>query len=206
MITLTQVAMFSAASIILIFTPGPDIIYVMTRGIAQGRKAAISAAAGFSLGNIFHILCAVVGLSALITSSAAAFQIVKIAGAVYLIWLGVKIFRSDAEISMSKEQKSVQLKSIFKQSIIANMLNPKVAVFFLAFFPQFIETDRGHVAVQMLILGCIFVVLTFIGFSMVGYGSGKIGNWLSSNPTVGNRINKIAGSVLVFLGLRLAFR
>ncbi len=205
MIPIPQFAMFTIASIVLIFTPGPDIIYVMTRGIAQGRKAALAAAAGFSLGNLVHTTFAIVGLSALITSSATAFQIVKYAGAFYLIYLGIGLFRSNSSIVLNGKQKPLQHIAIFRQSIIANVLNPKVAVFFLAFFPQFVDESLGHIKLQMLILGCLFVILTFFGFGFVGYGSGRIGKWLHAKPKISNRIDKIAGSVLVALGLRLAW-
>lgn len=205
MITLSQIILFSLASIVLVFTPGPDIIYVMTRGIAQGRKAALAAALGFSLGNLVHTTFAIVGLSALIASSATAFQIVKYAGAFYLIYLGIGLFRSKSSIVLDGKQKSLQHFTIFRQSIVANVLNPKVAVFFLAFFPQFVDESLGHIKLQMFILGCVFVLLTFLGFGLVGYGSGRIGNWLHAKPRMSDRIGKIAGSVLIALGLRLAW-
>lgn len=205
MITFSQLIVFSAASIVLIFTPGPDIIYVMTRGMAQGKKAALAAAAGFSLGNIVHTLFAVVGLSALLTSSATAFQILKYAGAIYLVYLGIQMIRTRSSVAVSEEGKDVAQGAIFRQSIIANVLNPKVAIFFLAFFPQFIDTSRGHAAVQMMVLGAVFVVLTFMGFALVAYGSGKIGSWLQRQPAVSSKIGIVSGSVLMALGLRLAW-
>lgn len=205
MITLSQLGLFSAASLLLIFTPGPDIIYVMTRGMAQGRKAALAAAAGFGLGNLAHTFFAVVGLSAVLASSATAFTLVKIAGAIYLVYIGIKMLRSASPVSPEGEVAALELGTIFRQSVIANVLNPKVAVFFLAFFPQFIETGRGHVTVQMLGLGITFVVLTWFGFGLVGYGSGAIGGWLQSKPAVGGRIGRFAGGILILLGLRLAW-
>ncbi|BCR04320.1 lysine transporter LysE [Desulfuromonas versatilis] len=205
MITLSQLALFSAASLLLIFTPGPDIIYVMTRGMAQGRGAALAAAAGFSLGNLVHTFFAVVGLSALLTSSATAFQLVKYAGAVYLVYLGIKMLRSGSPVSVPGAAPTLQNGVIFRQSIIANILNPKVAVFFLAFFPQFVDHSRGHAAWQMLTLGCTFVVLTAIGFGLVGICSGWIGGFLQRAPRIGSRIGHFAGGILIALGLRLAW-
>ncbi|MCM2359395.1 MAG: LysE family translocator [Geobacteraceae bacterium] len=204
MISLNQLALFSAAAILLIFTPGPDIIYVMTRGMAQGRKAALAAAAGFSLGNFFHIFLAIVGLSALLTSSATAFRLVKYAGALYLIYLGIRMFQSDFRYAADAGSDMLKCRAIFRQSIIANVLNPKVAVFFLAFFPQFVDYSRGYIRIQMFIYGCTFILLTLAGFSLVGICSGSIGSWLQRKPKVGGHIGKVAGGILVMLGARLA--
>ncbi len=205
MISSTQLMLFAATSVVLIFTPGPDIIYVMTRGMAQGRKAALAAAAGFSLGNFVHIFFSVVGLSALLASSARAFQLVKYAGALYLVYLGIRMFCSKVELAGGGGLKPLQGRTIFLQSILANVLNPKVAVFFLAFFPQFLDPQRGSLTLQMLLLGTLFVVLTMICFGLVSFCSGWIGVWLQSKPAIGSRLGRMAGSVLVLLGLRLAW-
>ncbi len=206
MITWTQLTLFSAASIVLIFTPGPDIIYVMTRGVAQGRGAAFAAATGFSLGNIVHTLAAVVGLSAILASSANAFMLVKLAGGAYLIYLGIKLFRAGKlDLNQREEGNGKDLWVIFRQSVIANLLNPKVAVFFLAFFPQFIRPENGSPALQMLLLGLTFIVLTFIGFNLVGWFAGVVGSWLKKKPDAGTWIHRAAGSVLIALGLKLAW-
>ncbi len=205
MITLTQLMLFAATSVVLIFTPGPDIIYVMTRGVAQGRRAALAAAAGFSLGNFVHIFFAVIGLSALLASSARAFQLVKWAGALYLVYLGVRMLRSKADLATGGALPPLQGRTIFVQSIIANVLNPKVAVFFLAFFPQFLDKQNGSLPLQMLLLGTLFVLLTFICFGLVALCSGAIGAWLQRKPSIGCRLGRAAGGVLVLLGLRLAW-
>jgi threonine/homoserine/homoserine lactone efflux protein len=205
MISLTRLAMFAATSTVLIFTPGPDIIYVMTRGMAQGRRAALSAAAGFALGNFVHTFFAVVGLSALITSSATAFACVKYAGALYLIYLGIRMVRSRAALSALAREKELQCRIIFRQSILANVMNPKVALFFLAFFPQFVEAGRGAVALQMLVLGAVFVLLTMICFGLVALCAGEIGRWLNRRSGAGNLVGRSAGCVLIGLGLRLAW-
>lgn len=205
MITFTQLALFSAASLVLIFTPGPDIIYVMTRGIGQGRKSALAAAAGFAVGNFVHTFFAVAGLSALLMSSATAFQLVKYAGALYLAWLGIRMIRSSASLSPDATAPPLLPWTIFRQSILANMLNPKVAVFFLAFFPQFVDPAQGGVALQMLVLGTLFVILTMLGFGLVGLCAGAIGGWLQRKPSVGSRVGTVAGSILILLGLRLAW-
>jgi threonine/homoserine/homoserine lactone efflux protein len=205
MISMTQLAMFAAASILLIFTPGPDIIYVMTRGMAQGRRAALAAAAGFALGNFAHTFFAVVGLSALITSSATAFACVKYAGALYLIYLGVRLLKSRGALVAEGREGTLQCRVIFRQSILANIMNPKVALFFLAFFPQFVDPGRGSAALQMLVLGSTFVLLTLAGFGLVALCAGEIGRWLNRSARTGERVGQLAGGVLIALGLRLAW-
>lgn len=205
MISMTQLVMFAATSTLLIFTPGPDIIYVMTRGMAQGKRAALAAAAGFALGNFAHTFFAVVGLSALITSSATAFACVKYAGAIYLCYIGFKMLRSSGSLVAEGSAGDLECRVIFRQSILANIMNPKVAIFFLALFPQFVDTGRGHVALQMLTLGSTFVVLTMAGFSVVALGAGAIGRWLHKSARGGQRVGQVAGCVLMALGLRLAW-
>lgn len=205
MISHSQLMLFAVTSVVLIFTPGPDIIYVMTRGVAQGRKAALAAAAGFSLGNFVHIFSALIGLSALLASSARAFQMIKYAGALYLLYLGIRLFLSKAGSRDLATMKPLRGRTIFLQSIIANVLNPKVAIFFLAFFPQFLDHNRGALPLQMLLLGILFVVLTLMCFGLVALCSGGIGAWLQSKPAIASRLDRVAGSVLVLLGLRLAW-
>ena len=204
-ISMPQLAMFAVASTLLIFTPGPDIIYVMTRGMAQGRRAALAAALGFALGNFVHTFFAIVGLSALITSSAIAFSLVKYAGALYLIYLGIRMLRSREALLPKGSAGDLQCRVIFRQSIIANIINPKVALFFLAFFPQFVDAGRGKVALQMLVLGGTFVLLTLAAFGLVALLSGEIGRWLDRRSGSAGRIGQLAGCVLIALGLRLAW-
>lgn len=202
---LDQLMLFVAASFVLAFTPGPDIIYVMTRGVAQGRWAALAAAAGFSLGNIVHTGAAILGVSALIASSATAFTVLKLAGAAYLVYLGIKMFRAPAQaLTEGTAGSNKAVWAVFRQSVLANVLNPKVAVFFLAFFPQFVRAGGAAPAVQMAVLGGAFIVVTFISFGTVALCSGVVSGWLRSRPAAGGRLNKIAGSVLMGLGLSLA--
>lgn len=203
MITLDQLGLFCLASLVLIFTPGPDIIYVLTRGVAQGRTAALAAAAGFSLGNIGHTLLAVCGLSAILVSSATAFTLVKIAGGLYLMYIGFNLWRADPKVALSPDRESKTARLIFRQSILANMLNPKVAIFFLAFFPQFVRPQQGAPALQMLVLGLTFVGLTMVCFGLVALGAGRLNTGLMARPSLSAWLHKGAGSILMLLGLRL---
>lgn len=205
MISIDQIVLFSLASLVLIFTPGPDIIYVLTRGVAQGRSAALAAALGFSLGNIGHTLLAVCGLSAILVSSAVAFTAVKIAGGLYLIYIGWKLWTADPSITLGGAGEHKAARVIFRQSVLANMLNPKVAIFFLAFFPQFVRPAQGNPAMQMLILGLTFVVLTMLGFGLVALGAGALNSRLAARPSLSAWLHKGAGAVLVLLGLRLVW-
>lgn len=205
MLSFTQLGLFTAASVALIFTPGPDIIYVVTRGMAQGRKAALAAAAGFGLGNFVHTFFAVIGLSALLMASATAFQVVKWAGAAYLIYLGVRMIRSAAAGPHSAAGPPMSAWAVFRQSILANILNPKVAVFFLAFFPQFVASEQGHSQLQMALLGTLFVGLVLVCFGAVGLCSGWIGQWLRRHGRMETHLTRLAGGVLIVLGMSLAW-
>ncbi|WP_461211007.1 LysE family translocator [Desulfocurvus sp. DL9XJH121] len=202
-----QMLVFCGASLALIFAPGPDIIYVMTRGAAQGRGAALAAAAGFSLGNIVHVTAAILGVSALVASSATAFAVVKYAGAAYLLYLGLCMFRAPAPDQGAQDGADAgkPARAVFRQSVLANILNPKVAIFFLAFFPQFIRQGGAHPAVQMAVLGATFIVLTWICFSLVGLTAGVLAARLRRRPGAGRTLNRVGGSVLMALGLSLAF-
>jgi len=203
MLEVDQILLFATTAILLAVTPGPDIIYVITRGITQGRASAMAAAAGFSLGNIFHTAFVILGISAIIKASAIAFTMIKIAGAVYLAYIGIKIFMSKGGETAEKDDKLLKPRTVFLQSIIANILNPKVAIFFIALFPQFVRTQNGNEALQIAMLGMIFIICTFLVFSACALFSGQIGEHLRKNEKSGNILNKLAGAVLISLGVLL---
>jgi len=203
MLEVDQILLFATTAILLAVTPGPDIIYVITRGITQGRASAMAAAAGFSLGNIFHTAFVILGISAIIKASAIAFTMIKIAGAIYLAYIGIKIFMSKCGETAEKDDKLLKPRTVFLQSIIANILNPKVAIFFIALFPQFVRTQNGNEALQIAMLGMIFIICTFLVFSACALFSGQIGEHLRKNEKSGNILNKLAGAVLISLGVLL---
>ncbi|ADD67799.1 Lysine exporter protein (LYSE/YGGA) [Denitrovibrio acetiphilus DSM 12809] len=203
MLETDQILLFASTAVLLAMAPGPDIIYVITRGVTQGRASAMAAAAGFSLGNIAHTLFAIIGISAIIKASAFAFTLIKIAGAVYLIYIGIKIFRSGSA-KAGRDNKLLAPKTVFIQSVTANMLNPKVAIFFIALFPQFIRTQNGHESIQMALLGVVFIICTFFVFSACALFSGQIGEVLKSKNNSSGLLNKLAGTVLMGLGVALA--
>jgi threonine/homoserine/homoserine lactone efflux protein len=184
--------------------PGPDIVYVLTRGIAQGPRAGFAAALGFATGCIFHTLLAALGIAALIRSSDLAFNAVRYAGAAYLAWIGIQALRHRASFSVEGAGGARSLALIYRQSVVGNMLNPKVTLFFLAFLPQFVDAPAGHVGLQMALLGAIFMAQTVVIFGAVALFSGYIGAWIRRSPAIGERLNVFAGLTFIALGVRVA--
>lgn len=199
-----DIALFLVASALLAVAPGPDIVYVLTRGIAQGRKAGFAAALGFATGCIFHTLLAALGVAALIRSSPLAFDLVRYAGAAYLIWIGIQALRHASSFALTEGGESKAYWTIFKQSVLGNALNPKVTLFFLSFLPQFVNTEAGNVGAQMLLLGVVFMAVTVVVFGAVAFFSGWIGDWLRRKPAVASRLNVFAGITFIGLGIRVA--
>ena len=199
-----DLALFIAASALLAIAPGPDVIYVLTRGISQGRKAGIAAALGFASGCIFHTVLATVGIAALIRSSELAFDLVRYAGAAYLVWIGIQALRHRSAFSIEGASDAKALATIYKQSVIGNMLNPKVTLFFLAFLPQFVNAEAGNVGLQMAILGVVFMLVTVVVFGAVAIFAAMIGDWVRRKPAIGERLNVFAGLTFIALGIRVA--
>lgn len=198
-------AAFALASLVLILLPGPNLIYIVTRGISQGRSAAFASAIGVELGTLVHIAAAALGVSVILARSATAFTTVKLLGATYLIYLGIKAFRGEDEIRLSEERVvAASSARLIRRGILINVLNPKVAIFFLAFFPQFIDPGRGPALVQTLTLGLVFFVLALaldLGYAVL---AGHVGTWLRSRPRVLSYQRFVAGSVYVGLGAAAA--
>lgn len=204
MLTGTNLPLFLAASLALIVTPGQDNLYVMTRGIARGRTAALVSSWGVCAGLMVHTTLAALGLSAILASSAAAFQVVKYAGVAYLVYLGVKTLldRESFTVPESGERRYQGLGAIFAQGVATNVLNPKVALFFLAFLPQFAGASGG--AARFLSLGVIFALLTLVITGVIAVFSGALGDWLKSRPGPANALRYATGGLLIALGIRLA--
>ena len=199
-----DIALFLVASALLTIAPGPDIVYVLTRGISQGPKAGVAAALGFASGCIFHTVLAAVGIAAIIRSSDVAFDVVRYAGAAYLIWIGIQALRHRSSFSIEGASDKRALATIYRQSVIGNMLNPKVTLFFLAFLPQFVNTQAGHIGWQMALLGVIFMAQTVVIFGAVALFSGWLGAWIRRKPAIGERLNIFAGITFIALGIRVA--
>jgi threonine/homoserine/homoserine lactone efflux protein len=203
--------MFIIAGLMLNITPGADLLYIGSRSAAQGTKAGVAAALGIGVGCILHIILATLGLSVVLATSAFAFNIVKLAGATYLAFLGIRMLwtkkRENETVDVQPNLAAIPLSygKIFLQAILVNILNPKVALFFMAFLPQFVAHDAIHPAIAFLFLGCLFNfngsivnVLFAIFFSRIFAGMKK-------NVGLSGLLQKVAGLIFVGLGLRLAF-
>jgi threonine/homoserine/homoserine lactone efflux protein len=195
---------FILASAAIAIAPGPDNLYVLAKGISQGRRAALVAAAGFCSGLSVHTAASACGLSALLVASATAFTVVKLLGAAYLVYLGVRAILSRGFISLSENSAALADHKIFAQAFIMNVLNPKVALFFLAFLPQFARTEQGSMAQQLILLGIGFGTIAFSIFSLIGLFSAVLGQYVRAHPTMTRLLDRIAGAAFIFLGLRLA--
>ncbi len=201
--TLSTLLCFLGASAALTIAPGPDNIFVLTQGIARGRKPAIVTALGMCSGISVHTTAAAFGLSAVFYSSAVVFNVVKYAGAAYLLYLAWKVSRERSTIRLSGADESPSA-ALFKRGFIMNVLNPKVAMFFLAFLPQFVTPDSNHFALQMLLLGFIFMVQAVIIFCLIGFFSGSIGNFILARPQIAKYFDWLTAGVFASLGVRLA--
>jgi threonine/homoserine/homoserine lactone efflux protein len=198
--------LFLAASIAITVAPGPDNLQVLARGISQGRAAGLVAALGFAAGISFHTTLAALGVAALLKSSPIAFEAVKLAGAAYLVWIGIKAIRRKG-LSSAHERPSQPLAVVFRQSVIGNLLNPKVTLFFIVFLPQFVNPHGGQsVMLQMFELGGVFMLQTVVVFSVFGVAAGMIGAYLKRRPKVGVWLDRLAGATFIGLGLRVAFK
>lgn len=205
-----DLALFIISGFLLNLTPGPDSILIMSRSAANGWRAGSVAAFGVCTGCYVHVFAAVLGLSAILASSATAFTIVKLIGAAYLVYMGLSALfsRSKAKAEQSPNKREMQLshnKSIFIQGFLSNALNPKVALFFLAFVPQFIDHDASNKALAFLVLGSIFIFNSLIYCNLLAVVTAFTSNRLKVSQTISNLLNKTIGALFVAFGLKLAF-
>ncbi len=196
---------FLIAALALNLAPGPDMLYVIGRSVGQGRKAGIVSSLGVFVGCWVHILAAAFGIAALLRSSPMAFNVVRYVGAAYLIYLGIRMLAQRTDLT-SQQLKTESLGAIFRQGAITNVLNPKVAIFFLAFLPQFIDAHRGSVALQIVVLGLIFNVGGTLVNLAVAYAGGTLGELLRRNQSIARLQRRFTGLIFVGLGLRLAWQ
>ncbi|MGH8780861.1 LysE family translocator [Paraburkholderia sp.] len=198
--------LFLVTSIAITFAPGPDNLQVLARGISQGRAAGFVAALGFTAGITFHTTLAALGVAAVLRSSPVAFEAIKLAGAAYLVWIGIKALRSRG-LATAHERAPQPLWTVFRQSVFGNMLNPKVTLFFIVFLPQFVDPHGVQsVTLQMLELGGLFMLQTVAVFSVFGVCAGMIGGWLKRRPGVGVWLDRLAGATFIAIGIRVALR
>ena len=200
-----NLAVFVVAALALLLVPGPAVLYVVARSIHQGRRAGLASVLGIHVGTLVHIAAATAGLSALLVSSSVAFTVVKITGAVYLVGLGLwTLFsrRPEPEVALGGERN---LRRAFAQGIVVNVLNPKTALFFLAFLPQFVDPNASHPAVQIAVLGLLFALLGLVTDSLWAIAAGTAGGVLRRSRRFLRAQRHVAGTVYVGLGVVTAF-
>jgi threonine/homoserine/homoserine lactone efflux protein len=201
----SSLLLFVGAALVLLAIPGPAVFYVTSRSIGHGRSAGLVSALGIGVGTLVHVAAAALGLSALLMSSAIAFSVVKYLGAAYLIYLGVqKIVREESK-AQSDQSARIRLSGIFGQGIVVNVLNPKTALFFFAFIPQFVDASRGKVAVQIVFLGLLFAVMGVLSDSVWALFAGTLAHGLKRNTRWMRTQRYVSGGMLISLGLATAF-
>ena len=198
--TFDSMIAFAIASLALLVIPGPAVLYVINRSISDGRSTALAAVAGLEIGNFMHVIAATVGLSAVIAASATAFGVVKWIGAGYLIYIGLRTV-SRKPASFNQEQKSLPRRKSFTQGIVVNTFNPKVALFFLSFLPQFIDAEKGSAALQSLILGSLFVAIGLCTDGLYAFLASALRSTLLRGKSLPFVQRYVAGSVFVLLGV-----
>jgi len=201
----SSLVLFMTGAMLLLLVPGPAVLYITSRSIGLGRAAGLVSAMGIAVGTLVHVAAATLGLSALLVSSASAFTLVKYAGAAYLIYLGIRTLRHGdaATLDPSREQRS--LRSIFGQGVLVNLLNPKTALFFLAFLPQFVDPARGHATLQIFELGVLFALMGWMSDSVWALVSGTFAEHIRSSVRLRSTQRKVSGGALIALGLASAF-
>ena len=199
--------LFVLSGLLLNITPGPDTLYIVGRSSAQGWPAGAVAALGIGAGALVHICAAALGLSAILAASAAAFTAVKIVGAAYLVYVGISLIRSKSSTQkppIASVNRPTAMRGIFFQGFLTNILNPKVALFFLAFLPQFVSSDAASKPLAFLFLGAIFDFNGTIWNLLVAWSTARISNRLGASDQFKTWFNRCVGSLLVFVGIRLA--
>ena len=200
-------ALFAVAALTLLVIPGPAVLYIVTRSVDQGRAAGLASVCGVHVGTLVHVAAAALGLSALLVSSATAYHAVRWLGAAYLIWLGIRRLLAndeDARPEMDRRPHRLGLGRIFAQGVVVNLLNPKTALFFLAFLPQFVDVSRGSVPFQVVVFGVAFVLLGLASDSAYALLASTGAGWLRRRPRVARTSRLVSGGVLISLGLTTA--
>ena len=196
-------AAFAGASLALLIVPGPSVLYIVTRSMDQGRSAGLVSVLGIHTGTIVHVAAAALGLSAILASSAVSFQVVKYAGAAYLIWLGVKALRERHQEASEGRDRERSLGRIYAQGVVVNVLNPKTALFFLAFLPQFVDVGKP-VTTQVLVLGLTFILLGFVSDGSYALASARVARTIAARPRAGAARRWLPGLTLIGLGVAAA--
>jgi threonine/homoserine/homoserine lactone efflux protein len=204
--SLEQFLVFFAAAVLLNVSPGADHVFILTRTVAQGRLAGFLSSWGVCTGAMIHVLAAAFGISAILAASATAFTVVKLAGAAYLIWLGIRSLRAKGLAFAPAPGAAAPTRgwTIYRQGVVVDLLNPKVAIFFMAFLPQFVDPALGHAAGQMIALGAVVIVVGLVWEAFLIFGAGALTQRLRTQPALARWINRVSGATFIGLGLKLA--
>jgi threonine/homoserine/homoserine lactone efflux protein len=202
----STLALFAVAAVTLLVIPGPAVLYIVTRSVDQGRAAGLASVCGVHVGTLVHVAAAALGLSALLVSSATAYHAVRWLGAAYLIWLGVRrlLARDEDTPAPGPGTRRHGLRRIFAQGVLVNVLNPKTALFFLAFLPQFVDVSRGSVPFQVVGFGVAFVLLGLVSDGTYALLASTGAGWLRRRPGVARTSRLVSGGVLISLGVTTA--
>ena len=202
----STLALFAVAAVTLLVIPGPAVLYIVTRSVDQGRAAGLASVCGVHVGTLVHVAAAALGLSALLVSSATAYDAVRWLGAVYLVWLGVRrlLARDDDLAAAGSGNRRTGLGRIFAQGVVVNVLNPKTALFFFAFLPQFVDVARGSVRLQVVVFGVAFVLLGLVSDGAYALLASTGAGWLRRRPGVAKASRLVSGGVLISLGVTTA--
>ena len=202
---LSTLALFVGAAFVLLVVPGPAVMYIVARSIDQGRLAGVVSVLGIQLGTLVHVAAATLGISALLMSSALAFDVVKYLAAAYLVYLGLRTLLSREASQRQEVVERSRLSRIFWQGALVNVLNPKTALFFFAFLPQFVDPSRGSVALQVLVLGLVLAAMGVVSDGLYALLAGAVGTWLRGNARFLSIQRYATGGVYIALGVTAAF-
>jgi len=206
MIDLATLATYVVIVLGFVFIPGPATLLTVARATSSGSKVGIATGAGIAAGDLVHTLMAVIGISSIIATSALLFSAIKYAGAAYLVYLGIKAILDKTPLNLGGGSLAISAGTAFRQAILAEVLNPKTALFFLAFLPQFVSPDRGIVLLQLVVLGLVFVLLGLFSTVVFALGAGGLGRFLRRHPFVLKWQGKVIGGIYCALGARLALQ
>jgi threonine/homoserine/homoserine lactone efflux protein len=190
-----------------VFIPGPAVLMTLARSASSGTRVGVATGIGIAVGDLAHTVMAVLGLSAILLASAVLFNIIKYIGAAYLVYLGIKaILERTERPSDLRSAPAMTVPRAFRQAVLAEILNPKSAIFFLAFLPQFVQTQKGAVPLQLTILGTLFIVMGLVSTMIFAIGAGRIGGFLRKNSAIARWQGKVVGAIYCALGIRLALQ
>lgn len=206
MIDLTTLIAYAAIVLGFVFIPGPATLLTIARATSSGTKVGIATGAGIAAGDMFHTVMAMVGISAIIAASATLFSVVKYIGAAYLVYLGIRAIIEKTPTDPTAGARSIPAGKAFRQAVLTEVLNPKTALFFLAFLPQFVRPENGSAILQLAVLGIVFVVLGLFSTVVFAVSAGRLGSFLHRNPTVLKWQGKVVGGIYCALGVRLALQ